>query len=283
MRHLLLACLLLCTAPLAAQTADGRASVPSGAGVRVFLPGGVPGGVAGMLVGATGDTLRVISPALGLARLPADSIQRLEVAGRRAGTAWKYPAMVLGLAAGAGAGAQAGGDDFFPMFMNGLVAFSIIGGIAYAIQGPERRPAAIDPRAGLVVVPGAPEAARIPVRVSTASLPLAEHRLHDFTADSLYLFANGTLTPLPRVEITSLQVSLGRDRRLGRRRGMLIGAVAGGALAGGAMASLGDWGLLMSPFGVVAGGAVGLGVGGPVGWALAPRAWSDVPVQRPER
>jgi len=177
--------------------------------------------------------------------------------------------------------AGAGGDEIFPMFMNGLVAFSIIGGIAYAIQGPERRPVSIDPRGPFVVVPQEPGASRIPVRVSTTALPLAEHRLHDFTADSIFLIADGTLTPLPRAEITSLQVSLGRDRRLGRRRGMLIGAVAGGVLAGGAMASLGDWGLLLSPFGVVVGGSLGLGVGGPIGWAFAPRTWSDVPVQRP--
>lgn len=280
MRRLLTFALLLCAAPLAAQTADGPATVKAGAEVRIFLPSGNPQGTPAMLVGGTPDTLRVVSPALGLAMLPADGIQRLEVAGPRAGTEWKYAAMIVGSAAGAGAGAAAGGDEFFPMFMNGLIAFTIIGGIAYAIQGPDRRPVAVDPRAGLVIAadPGGP---RIPVRIVTAGLPRTERRLQDFTADSLFLVADGSLLRLARPEVTSLQVSLGRDRRRGRRRGMLIGGVAGGLLAAGGMASLGDWGLLMSPFGFVAGGAVGVGVGGPVGWALAPRGWSEVPLQQP--
>jgi hypothetical protein len=85
--------------------------------------------------------------------------------------------------------------------------------------------------------------------------------------------------PVPRAEITSLQVSLGRDRR----RGALIGGVAGGVLAGGAPASLGDWGVLLSPFAVLGGGLLGAGLGVPIGSALAPPTWSDVPLPRQER
>lgn len=274
-RHLL-AALLFCAAPLAAQT-EAPATLRDGATVRVFLRDGAAEGVPGALVGGDADTLRVISPALGLARLPAVSIQRLETAGPRAGTEWKYAAMILGMSIGAGAGDEAGGGEFFPAFMNGLIAFTAGGAVLYAIQGPERRPVSVQPQAGLRIDPAGPG---VPVRVATGALARAERRLHDFSADSLFLVEHGRITPLPRVELTSLQVSLGRDRHRGARRGARYGALGGAVLGGGSMALMGGWGLLMSPFAFVAGGALGGLVGYPVGWALAPRAWSDVPLQR---
>lgn len=278
LRLFLAGALLLASAPLTAQTADARASLPSGTAVRVFLRDGTVSGERGMLVSGTADTLRVISPALGLAQLPAGAIQRLEAGSTSSNLKWKYAAAVLGLSAIAGA---AGGEDAFPMFMNGLIFFSLAGGVLYAFEGPRERMITIHPAAGLPAVRHDAGRPGVPVRIATGALPLMDRRLRDFSADSVYLVSEGTVTPLPRVEIRALQVSLGRDRRRGARRGALIGGVVGGVLAGGALASSGDFGLLMSPFAVVGGGLLGAGLGVPVGSALAPRTWTDVPVQRP--
>jgi hypothetical protein len=272
--------LLLFAGPLAAQAADGRTSLPSGTAVRVFLRDGAPGGARGVLVSGTADSLRVISPALGLAQLPADGILRLEAGSASSGRALKYAAVVLGLSALAGA---AGGEDAFPMFMNGVIGFGLAGGVLYVMNGPGERAVTIHPADGLPAVRQDADRPGVPVRIATRTLPLADHRLRDFSADSVFLVADGSITPLPRVEITSLQVSLGRDRRRGARKGALMGGVAGAVLAGGALASQGDFGLLMSPFAALGGGLVGAGLGVPVGSALAPREWKDVPVRRPER
>ena len=280
MLRILLAVLLLCPAALAAQAADGLPTLRSGTPVRVFVRGGTPGGDPAVLVSGSADSLRVISPALGLARLAADDVQRLETAGSAGGRKWKYVAGVLAAGALAGAGGAGAGEEFFPMFMNGVIVSGAVAGAMYVLGSGGQRAVSIDPARGFPVVR---EDAGVPVRIATAGQPLADHRLRGFTADSVYLVSAGTAAPLARAQITSLQVSLGRDRGRGARRGAVIGALAGGVLAGGALASLGDWGVLMSPFAVLGGGLLGAGLGVPVGSALAPHRWADVPVQRPER
>ena len=281
MLRLLLAVLLLCPAPLAAQAADGRPTLQSGTPVRVFVRGGTPGGDQAVLVSGSADSLRVISPALGLARLAADDIQRLETAGSSGGRKWKYVAGVLAVGALAGAGGAGAGEEFFPMFMNGVIFSGAVAGAMYVLGSGGERAVSIDPARGLPVVR---EDAGVSVRIATAGSPgRVDHRLRGFTADSVYLVADSGLAPMARARITSLQVSLGRDRGRGARRGAVIGALVGGVLAGGALASLGDAGVLMSPFAVLGGGLLGAGLGVPVGSALAPRRWTDVPVQRPER
>lgn len=283
MLRILLAVLLLCPATLAAQTVDGRPTLRSGTPVRVFLREGTPGGAPGVLVSGGADTLRVVSPALGLARLAADDVQRLETVGSSGGRKWKYVAGVLVAGALAGAGGVSGGEEFFPMFMNGVIFSGAVAGAMYVLGSGGQRVGTVDLSRGLPVVPRT-DGGGVPVRISSPGAPARmDYRLRDFTADSVYLVSSGALTPMPRAQITSLQVSMGRDRRRGARRGALIGGVAGGLLAGGALASLGDWGVLFSPFALVGGAALGAGLGVPVGSALAPRAWADVPLQGPRR
>jgi hypothetical protein len=276
--RILLISLLFAAAPLAAQRSP--ADVPplrSGTPVRVFLEPASLDGAAGVALGGSRDTLVLVSPALGLVRVPAAAIQRLETTGER-GPAWRYPAYVLLLSAGVGLMGPA--EDFFPMFMNGLIVFSIGGGVAYMLQ-PPRRALSIDPSQGLPEIHQDPARPGVPVRISTATRPLTPVLLHDFSADSVYLFSGGASTPVARVEIRRLQVSMGRDRRRGRRIGGRVGALAG-ALVGTAWAvreAGSEWGLVVAPAVTLTGGVLGWAVGTPAGWALAPPKWEDVPVQ----
>ncbi len=276
MLRILLCSALLAASPLAAQSADDPRPLQSGSRVRVFLDSGPAAGSAAVLVSGDIDTLNVVSPALGLARLPLADVRRLESAAPSRSALWTYALGIAGISGLAGAGAEAGGEEFVPAFMNTAIILSLAAGVAYALQGPPQRAASVDvsrsvPGGRVGPGPGAL------VRISTPAREGAVHRLQDFSADSLYLAADGGLTPLPRAQVTGLQVSLGRARRRGARAGLRIGAVAGGVLAGVGMASLGDFGLLMAPFGLVGGGLLGGGVGAAAGHIFAPPAWSEVP------
>lgn len=283
MLRILLLVLLLCPGTLAAQTADGRPTLRSGTPVRVFLRDGPASGAPAVLVSGSAEGLDVISPALGLARLAGDDVQRLETVGSSGGRKWKYVAGVLAAGALAGAGGASGGEEFLPMFMNGVIFSGAVAGAMYVLGSGGQRAATVDLARGLPAVRRT-DGDGVPVRISSVAVPgRVDHRLRGFTADSVYLVSSGTTAPLARAQITSLQVSMGRDRGRGARRGALIGGVAGGVLAGAALASLGDWGVLMSPFAVLGGGLLGAGLGVPVGSALAPRRWTDVPLQRLER
>ncbi|HEV3051839.1 MAG TPA: hypothetical protein VGX50_16145 [Longimicrobium sp.] len=93
MIRILLISLLLGAAPLAAQIPTG--DVPplrSGTRVRVFMPQGPPAGATGLLVSGTRDTLWIAFPVLGLMRLSAADLQRLEAA-PMTGPTWKYTAI----------------------------------------------------------------------------------------------------------------------------------------------------------------------------------------------
>lgn len=278
----LLLSLLIGAVPLAAQRP--AADVPplrSGTPVRVFLEPGSRDGAAGVVLRGTRDTLVLVSPALGLVRLPAEAIERLETTGGR-GSAWRYPAYVLLLSAGAGL--MSPSEDFFPMFMNGLIVFGVGGGVAYMLQ-PPRRALSIDPSQGLPKVHQGPARPGVPVRISTTTRLLTPDLLHDFSADSVYLFSGGASTPIARVEILRLQVSTGRDRGRGARVGGRVGALAGALVATGcAVREAGsDQGLMVAPAAAIVGGALGWAVGTPTGWVLAPRRWEDVPLQPAQR
>lgn len=276
MLRLLLLSLLVCAAPLAAQAVERPAALRSGTPVRVFLPGGPPDGRPAVLVGSRADTLLVASPALGLAHLSAGEMERLETAGAPGGRIGTYVIRVLALS---GALVILAGGEPLSMFMNGVVIFGIGGGIAYALE-PPRRPIVVDPAHGLPEVLQNPARPGVPARVATASQPRTTYLLHDFSPDSVYLFAEGRSIPLARAEIRSLQVSPGRDRRRGARLGGQLGALAG-AVAGALWAfdpDGGAWVLVAAPVPVLVGGLFGWAVGAPAGWALAPRRWMDVPV-----
>jgi hypothetical protein len=259
--------------PLAAPAQD-PVTLRSGTPVRVILPGGPPDGAPGVLVDRRGDTLLVAAPALGLAHLSADEIQRLETIGPARGKVGTYAIRVLALS---GALAVLAGGEPFPMFMNGVVIFGAGGAIAYALQ-PPRRAVVIDPAHGLPAVVQDPALPGVPVRISTESRTLTAQRMHGFSADSVYLFAEGRSTPVARAKILSLQVSTGRDRRRGARLGGRIGAAAGAAAgAGWALQSDSEFRFAAAPAPAIVGAFIGLVVGAPAGWALAPRRWVDVP------
>lgn len=278
----LLPCLaLLAALPLAAQApAEEARPVTSGARVTVTLRAGDGERIPGIVVSASGDTLRVVSPEIGLAELPFGEIGELQAPGSSRGEMLKYAAAIAGVSAGAGLGSVAGGDEFLPAFMNTAIVLAAMGGVLYAREGPPRAPTAVDLSNGLPgggVQPGRGAL----VRITTPTLPRTAHRLFDFTADTLYLAAPDGRAPLPRAELTGLQVSLGRDWDRGFRTGTRIGAIGGGLLLGGGMALQGGWGLLLSPFGFGMGMMFGGTVGGFAGHIFAPHAWSDVPLGRP--
>jgi hypothetical protein len=280
--RILLISLLVGAAPVAAQRP--AADVPplrSGTPVRVFLEPGSGDGAEGVALRGTRDTLVLVSPALGLVRLPAAAIQRLETTGGR-GPAWRYPAYVLLLSAGVGL--MSPPEDFFPMFMNGLIIFGVGGGVAYMLQ-PPRRALSIDPSRGLPEIHQDPARPGVPVRISTTTRWLTPDLLHDFSADSVYLFSSGVSTPVARVEILRLQVSVRRDRGRGARIGGRVGALAG-ALVGTGWVVLGsdsEWRFAVAPAATLVGAGFGWAVGTPAGWALAPRRWQGVPLHAPER
>jgi len=277
MIYLLLCAALLAATPAAAQARDEPRPLTGAARVTLYLREGDGAGVPGIIVGARGDTLRIVSPALGLAQVPAGSIARLEVPGSPRGELLRYAFLIVGVSAGAGLGSVAGDEDFVPTFMNTLIFLSAVGGVMYAREGTPRAPEPLDLSRGLpggTVQPGRGAA----VRFATAGRPLTRGRLTDFDADSLSLRGGDAPPRLPRAELTRLQVSLGPDRARGRRIGGVVGAVGGGLLLGGVLASRGGWGLVVAPAGAVVGGLFGGALGTGAGHVFAPPAWSNVPL-----
>lgn len=93
MIRVLLISLLLCAGPLASQhAADDVPPLRSGTRVRVFMQNGPPAGAHGLLVSGTRDTLGIAFPLLGLLRLSAADLQRLETPAVT-GPTWKYTAI----------------------------------------------------------------------------------------------------------------------------------------------------------------------------------------------
>lgn len=228
MIRVLVVSLLLGAAPLAAQ--PSTADVPplrSGTQARVFLRDGPTVGATGWLVSGTRDTVRLASPSLGLVRLSAADLQRLEVP---------------------------------------------------AASGPVWQVSAIDPRLGLPEVRQNPDRPGVPVRILAGVQPRATQRMHGFSADSLYLFAEGRSTTVARADVRSLQVSAGRDRWSGVMWGAAIGTVAGTLVGVTSRGEADEGSYLSGPPGGAIGAAVGGLVGVAVGWVLAPRKWEHVPL-----
>lgn len=278
MRFLLLCAALLAAAPAPAQARNEPRPITSGSPVTLYLHEGNQGAIAGIVVGG-GDTLRIVSPGMGLAQVPTDAIARLDAPGSPRGELLKNAFAIVGVSAGSGLGAVAGDGEFVPAFMNTLIFLSAVGGVMYVREGPPRMPEALDVSRGLpggAVQPGRGAA----VRFSTADRPLARARLTDFTADSLFLRGGDAPPRLPRAEVTRLQVSLAPDRERGTRIGAMVGRVGGGLLVGGALASRGGWGLMLAPVGAGIGALLGGTAGWGAGYVFAPPAWSEVPITR---
>ena len=279
MLRILLGAMLLAASPALAQEGT-TPPIASGSAVRLFLRAEPARGVPAVVVSGSADTMRVVSPALGLAQVALDSLDRLEAGSSSRRELGKYALGIVGVSTAVGVLAE---DDFFvPAFMNTAIALTLLGGVMYALDGPPKSLVPVDVRNGLPgggVQPG--PGARI--RISTPDGPRVVRQLADFSPDSLYLAGEGGRATIPRAEVTQLQVAMGRDRRRGARTGFLVGGIGGGVLAGLGSASLGDWGLLLSPFAALFGVAVGGGLGAGTGYILAPTAWSDVPLGAPRR
>jgi hypothetical protein len=156
-----------------------------------------------------------------------------------------------------------------------------------AATGPAWKYTAIDPRLGLPEVRQNPARPGVPVRVVAGTQPRSVQRRQGFTADSLYLCAEGESRGVARADIRSLQVSVERDRGRGAIRGGAIGAVAGALLMLNAIATDdGDGGWV--PGEIQVGWAAGMGsvvgaAAAAAGWLLAPPRWDHVPVHTPRR
>lgn len=268
----LLVSLLFSVAPLQAQSARSAPPVRSGSTVRLLLRSAPSINPEGAVLGRSGDTLRVVTPELGLAEVPLSDLVRLEVP---SSTASKTNIV---LAASAAGGAIAG------LLQGGDVAESLVGGTAMAAlfvlpatASERRRWTQIDPAVSWRDEPGG---ALVRVSAPGPGFKDALLRLHDFRAGTLYLDERGVPKPTAAGEITSLELSIGLDRK----RGVAIGSTAG-AIAGvlyGASLALGEGGdpivLLPTMFvGLVA----GTGVGGLSGYLLAPRGWRTIPLAGP--
>ncbi|HZG41452.1 MAG TPA: hypothetical protein VEY93_00735 [Longimicrobium sp.] len=241
MRSLLLCAALLAAVPAPAQARDPSPPLTSGSRVTLHLNEGYKGAITAVVVGARGDTLRIVTPAMGLAQVPTGAIARLEAPGSAKGELRTYALLIVGLSAGIGVRALTRDEEFVPSFMNTLIFLSAVGGVLYARDGAPRTPEAVDLSQGLpggTVQPGRGAA----VRFSTADRPLARTRLTDFTADSLYLRGGHAPSRIERAEVTRLQVRLGADRERGTRIGAVVGGLAGGLLVGGVIASGNEWG-----------------------------------------
>jgi hypothetical protein len=119
------------------------------------------------------------------------------------------------------------------------------------------------------------------VRVSAPELGLdgADLLLHDFRAGTLHLDDRGVLKPSPIAQVTSLELSIGRDRRRGVRIGTAVGALAAITYGIARTADEGE-GVALIPV-VLVGFAVGGSVGGFGGFLLAPREWQRIPLPAP--
>lgn len=251
-RGLLLALLLGSAVPLAAQENGGRV-------VRVQVGPLEP---TGTLLRVRGDTLRIVSPELGLAEIPQSALTRLEV---QASDALRLGIVVMASAVVGGAVGAAQGEDVVQSTVLGAAVVSMVG----LPGGPTWRWRTVV-RLDTAWSGGAT------VRVSAPGhgLSAAVLTLQDFRADTLLI--NGT-APLPRAEVARLELNLGRDYRRGAATGRKVGALAGFLGATALVLREGNT-LVLFPVSAI-GAGVGATVGGAAGHLLAPRVWKTVPLR----
>lgn len=257
---------LLLAAPLGAQARDPGPALRSGSTVRLLLDSGPSTGV---LLGIGGDTLRVITPELGLARVPLTEVTGVEIP---TSAALRTGALVAATAVGGGVVGMLQGESFIESMLLGTAAAVVV--VLPASASELRRWRRVSPPLGWRDEPiGAL------VRVSAPGFSGARLRLHDFRGDTAYFGAAG---PLRIGEITSLELSVGRDRRRGVARGSALGGIAGVLYGIAVFAREGGDPILLLPL-VAIGSGVGGAVGGLGGYLLAPRHWDVVPLAPPER
>jgi hypothetical protein len=272
MFRILLAFFFVSAAPLAAQSTDSAEVLRSGSTVRLHLRDAPLFGSVGAVLAKSGDTLRVITPELGLAEVAVEDVERLEVPSSIA-----TKTFIL-IAASAAAGAAVGlvqGEGIVESLAVGTAMAVVIALPATASERRRWRP--IDPAA-----PWRGDAGGARVRVSAPALGFddAELVLHDFRGGTLYLRDGQVPKPAPVAQVTRLELSIGRDRRRGVKIGSAAGAIAG--LLYGINRATGEGGEPISLLPVMAIGFwAGGSVGGLGGFLLAPREWRRIPLPDP--
>lgn len=281
MLRILLSLLLASTVSLRAQDREPAPPLRSGSTVRLVLRAGPSTESMGAVLGMSGDTVRVITPELGLARLPWAAVHRLEIpapTGRRDLTT---AGVVLASGAVAGIVSMLEGEGFIESFVIATIGVTSIALPGYASEPQQWQPLPQNSSSdGMPSVNWRDEPVGARVRISAPGygLSAATLRLQDFRADTVYLTQPGELMPLPVGEITSLELSLGRNTRRGVLLGRGIGAIGGGLYGGAIFALAGGYGIILAPVGVAVGLGIGGGIGAVAGYLLAPRQWTSVPV-----
>jgi hypothetical protein len=262
--------LLILLLAYAAQSADSASMLRSGSTVRLLLREPSRESV-GAVLGRSGDTLRVITPELGLAEVALDDLAGLEVPASTA----RETAIIL-------AGTAAAGVVIGLVQGEGVVESVVLGSALAAVvvipagASERRRWRPVNPAAGWR---DEPAGARVRVSAPELGLDRAELLLHDFREGTLHLDDHGVLKPSPIAQVTSLELSLGRDRRRGVRLGTAVGALA--AITYGIARAVDKGGAVAIIPVAFIGFTVGGGLGGFTGFLLAPREWRRIPLPAP--
>ncbi|HEY7769874.1 hypothetical protein [Longimicrobium sp.] len=262
--------LLVASVPLAGQTPDSGPVLRSGSSMRLILRAGPDSGYIGSVLARSGDSLRVITPELGLAQVALEDVARFEVESSN------KTGLLVGLTAAGGAVAG--------IVQGASVAESLLLGTVFAAvavlpgsASEPRRWRRVDPA---VSWRGGPGGARVRLSAPGAGFSTVELRLQDFQADTLFFMEGGIVPSLPLGEVTSLELSLGYNRRRGVAVGSVIGGIAGIVYGGSVYLRAGGDPVVLLPI-VGIGLALGGGFGGVTGYLLAPRRWQRVPLSGP--
>jgi hypothetical protein len=174
------------------------------------------------------------------------------------------------------------GDGFIETFMGSTLLLTSIALPGYASEPRLWRAVIGDSSSGFTWADrqGEPLGARVRVTAPEQGFRAAALRLQDFRADTVYFAQGGELTPLrlPVAEITSLELSIGRNTGYGTVLGRNVGAIVGGLCGAALFAREGGYAVLLAPVGAGIGIGLGGGIGAVVGYLLAPREWVNVPI-----
>jgi hypothetical protein len=262
--------LLVASVPLAAQSPGSGPLLRSGSTVRLILRAGPDSGYIGSVLARSGDSVRVITPELGLAEVALEDVDRFEVESSN------KTGLLVGLTAAGGAVAGiVQGTGVVESLLLGTV-FAAVAVLPGAASEP-RRWRRVDPE---VSWRAEPVGARVRLSAPGAGFSNVELRLQDFQADTLFFKEGGIVPSLPLGEITSLELSLGHNRRRGVAVGSAIGAIGGILYLGSVYLRAGGEPIVLLPV-VAIGVGLGGGFGGMAGYLLAPRHWQRVPLSGP--
>lgn len=87
---------------------------------------------------------------------------------------------------------------------------------------------------------------------------------------------SGAVTTVPTVSVVRIRTRDGRSHKTGAARGLLYGAIAGGAIGGAADLKYGDVGPGAGPFYLSIGAVYGTVLGGVIGAVVGTQRWTTV-------